>query len=315
MIDDWIALPPSSIVDQQSSIVGMRIIEHPNEMHAVCDNARRQGKRVGLVPTMGALHEGHLSLVRAARAQSDCVVVSIFVNPLQFGPSEDYAKYPRTLERDRQLLEAGNVDVLFAPLAEQMYPPGAATYVDVGALSEKLDGRSRPGHFRGVATVVSKLFHIADPDSAFFGQKDAAQVAVIRRMVRDLNFPVRIVVCPIVREADGLAMSSRNAYLDPLQRRQALALYRSLMRVQTLADTGERRAAALTAAGREVMAEDPAVRLDYFEVVNPDTLDPLDDIGGGALVAVAAWVGNTRLIDNLLLHGVGHAAGPNLSPG
>ncbi len=291
----------------------MRIIASPEEMHAVCGHARREGKRVGLVPTMGALHDGHLSLVRAARAQCDCVAVSIFVNPLQFGPTEDYGKYPRTFERDRQLLEAEKVDLLFAPAAEQMYPPGATTFVEVAELSGQLDGRSRPGHFRGVTTVVSKLFHIAEPDTAFFGQKDAAQVAVIRRMVRDLNFAVRIVVCPIVREKDGLAMSSRNEYLEPAQRRQALALYRSLMRVQTLADTGERRAAGLVAAGKGVLAEEPAVRLDYFEVVNPDSLEPVADISGGALVAVAAWVGSTRLIDNLVLHGAGQAAGPNLS--
>lgn len=290
----------------------MRIIEKPEDMHCVCANARRQARRVGLVPTMGALHDGHLSLVRAARAQSDCVAVSLFVNPLQFGPKEDYGKYPRTFERDRQLLETEKVDLLFAPAAADMYPPGATTFVEVAGLSEKLDGRSRPGHFRGVTTVVSKLFHIVEPDLAFFGQKDAAQVAIIRRMVRDLDMPVRIVVCPIVRERDGLAMSSRNAYLDPQQRQQALALYRSLMRVQTMCDTGERHADKLMAAGKEVIAEEAGLRLDYFEVVNPESLDAVADIGRGALVAVAAWVGSTRLIDNLVLHGAGQAAGPNL---
>ncbi len=292
----------------------MRILETPDDMHGACANVRRQAKRIGFVPTMGALHDGHLSLIRSARAQSDIVAVSIFVNPLQFGPNEDLSKYPRMFERDRGLLETEKVDLLFAPRPEHMYPAGATTYVVVEGLSDKLDGGSRPGHFRGVATVVSKLFHIVEPDLAFFGQKDAAQVAVIRRMVRDQNMPVRIVVCPIVRERDGLAMSSRNAYLDPQQRQRATVLYRSLMRVQTLADTGERRAARLIETGKQVMGEDTGVRLDYFEIVDPDTLDPIADVSGGALVAVAAWVGGTRLIDNIVLHGVGQAAGPNLSP-
>ncbi len=281
-------------------------------MHAACAQRKRDGRRIGFIPTMGALHQGHLSLIRAARAQSDIVAVSIFVNPLQFGPNEDLAKYPRNLDRDRELLEAEKVDLLFAPSAEDMYPAGAATFVTVEGLSGKLCGRSRPGHFRGVTTVVAKLFHILEPDLAFFGQKDAAQHAIIRRMVRDLNLPVRIVVCPIIREKDGLAMSSRNAYLDPQQRRQALVLYRALMRVQTLADTGERGAAKLIEVGKQVLADEPAVRLDYFEIVNPDTLDAVTDIARGALVAVAAFVGTTRLIDNVVLHGAGEAAGPNL---
>ena len=282
-------------------------------MHLACAQRKRDGRRIGLVPTMGALHDGHLSLIRGARAQSDVVAVSLFVNPLQFGPNEDLAKYPRSLERDCQLLEAEKVDLLFAPSDEDMYPAGATTLVTVEGLSEKLCGRSRPGHFRGVTTVVSKLFHIVEPDLAYFGQKDAAQVAILQRMVRDLNFPVRIVVCPIVREKDGLAMSSRNAYLDPQQRKQALVLYRSLMRVQTLADTGERSAAKLTEAGKQVMAEEPGARMDYFEVVNPETLDAVADISHGALVAVAAFVGKTRLIDNIVLHGAGEARGPSLS--
>ncbi len=281
-------------------------------MHLCCAQRKREGKRIGLVPTMGALHEGHLSLVRSARTQSDVVAVSLFVNPLQFGPNEDLAKYPRAFDRDRQLLEAEKVDLLFAPSSEEMYPQGATTYVTVEGLSEKLDGRSRPGHFRGVTTVVAKLFHIVEPDLAFFGQKDAAQVAIISRMVRDLNFPVRVVVCPIVREKDGLAMSSRNAYLDSRQRTQALVLYRSLTRVQTLADTGERDATKLIEAGKQVMAEEPGVQLDYFEIVNPATLDPVSDISQGALVAVAAYLGSTRLIDNAVLHGAGEARGPNL---
>ena len=254
---------------------------------------------------MGALHEGHLSLVRAARTQSDVVAVSIFVNPTQFGPKEDFSKYPRAFEKDAALLQAEKVDFIFNPSVEEMYPGGSPTWVIVEGLSEKLDGRSRPGHFRGVTTVVSKLFNIVQPDLAFFGQKDAAQAAVIRKMVRDLDFDVRIVVCPIVREKDGLAMSSRNVYLSPEQRKQATVLYRSLMRVQTLADQGESDAAKLMAAGKQVMAEEPQVRLDYFEIVNWETLDPAPDISKGALVAVAAYVGETRLIDNIVLHGVG----------
>ena len=262
---------------------------------------RRAGRRLGFVPTMGALHDGHLSLVRAARASCDAVSASIFVNPTQFGPTEDLAKYPRSFERDCGMLEREEVELLFAPSVDEMYPKGAVTWVTVEGLSDKLDGRSRPGHFRGVATVVAKLFHVVEPDAAFFGQKDAAQVAIIRRMVRDLNLPVEIVVGPIVREADGLAMSSRNAYLDPEQRKQALVLHRSLLRVQALVDAGERDASRLILAGREEFSRERSVRLDYFEIVDPDSLDPVADISGGALVAVAAYVGNTRLIDNILL--------------
>jgi len=270
-------------------------------MRAASGAARRAGKRLGFIPTMGALHEGHLSLVRAARSSCDALAASIFVNPTQFAPNEDLEKYPRSFERDRELLGREGVELLFAPSVEEMYPAGAVTWVTVEGLSDKLDGRSRPGHFRGVATVVAKLFHIVEPDAAFFGQKDAAQVAVIRRMVRDLNLPLEIVVCPIVRESDGLAMSSRNAYLDADQRKRALALHRSLTRVQRMADGGQRKASELVAAGRAEFAGESSVRLDYLEIVDPDTLDPVDSISGGALVAVAAFVGSTRLIDNILL--------------
>lgn len=268
-------------------------------------STRLAGKRLGLVPTMGALHEGHLSLVRAARTSSDAIAASIFVNPTQFGPNEDLAKYPRSFERDCAMLEREGVAFVFAPSVEEMYPAGAVTWVSVEELSGKLDGRSRPGHFRGVTTVVAKLFHIVEPDVAFFGQKDAAQVAIIRRMVRDLNLPVEIVTCPIVREADGLAMSSRNAYLNAEQRKQALVLHRSLMKLQKLVDAGVRDAASLKSAAQEEFAQRTLttqdVRLDYFEIVNPDTLEPVIDISNGALVAVAAYLGTTRLIDNLLL--------------
>jgi len=251
---------------------------------------------------MGALHEGHLSLVRAAKAQCDAVAVSIFVNPTQFGPTEDLSKYPRQFDRDRQLLEKEGVDILFAPSVEEIYPDGAVTWVLVEGLSEKLDGRSRPGHFRGVATIVAKLFHILEPDAAFFGQKDAAQLAVIRRMVRDLNFPVEVVACPIVRESDGLAMSSRNAYLNRDERGRALVLRRSLEQVQQEFQAGERIAAKLISAAKEVFAREPQVVLDYFEIVDPDTLDPVERISQKTLVAVAAYVGSTRLIDNLVLN-------------
>jgi pantoate--beta-alanine ligase len=296
----------------------LKVITTIEEIRAASLALRRAGKRLGLVPTMGALHEGHLSLVQAARAQCDAVAASIFVNPTQFGPNEDLAKYPRPFERDREMLEREGIEILFAPTMEEMYPtesrvpspelqtnksvlPGAVTWVTVEGLSGKLDGRSRPTHFRGVTTVVAKLFHIVEPDVAFFGQKDAAQLAVIRRMVRDLNFPVEIVACPIVREADGLAMSSRNAYLDAKQRKEALVLHRALMRVEELARAGELDAAKLVAAGREEMASEKSVRLDYFEIVNPETLDPVADVNAGALVAVAAYVGTTRLIDNVVL--------------
>lgn len=250
---------------------------------------------------MGALHEGHLSLVRATKAQCDLVAVSIFVNPTQFGPAEDLSKYPRQFERDCELLEKEGVDFLFAPSVEEIYPGGAVTWVLVEGLSEKLDGRSRPGHFRGVTTIVAKLFHVFEPAAAFFGQKDAAQLAVIRRMVRDLNFPVEIVAGPIVREPDGLAMSSRNVYLSSEERARALVLQRSLRRVQHEFQAGERISAQMISAGKEVFAGEPLVKLDYFEIVDPETLDPVERVSRASLVAVAAYVGRTRLIDNVVL--------------
>lgn len=280
----------------------MNIYGSVAEARAACRAVRANNKRLGLVPTMGALHEGHLSLVRAAKFECDVVVVSLFVNPTQFGPTEDLARYPRPFARDRELLEREGVAILFAPSAEEMYPKGDGTWVVVEGLSEKLDGRSRPGHFRGVATVVSKLFHIIEPDAAFFGQKDAAQCAVIRRLVRDLNFPAEIVVCPIVRESDGLAMSSRNAYLSPEDRQRALVLRRSLSRVEEDFRRGERSATKLIAIARETFAKEPQVRLDYFEIVDPDTLEPIDQIHRPTLAAVAAYLGSTRLIDNVVLN-------------
>jgi pantoate--beta-alanine ligase len=280
----------------------MKICATIPEARAACRDTRANCKRLGLVPTMGALHEGHLSLVRAAKARCDAVAVSIFVNPTQFGPTEDLSKYPRQFDQDRQLLEKEGVDVLFAPSVEEIYPDGQVTWVLVEGLSEKLDGRSRPGHLRGVTTIVAKLFHILQPDAAFFGQKDAAQLAVIRRIVQDLNFPIEIVACPILREPDGLAMSSRNAYLNREERTRALVLQRSLQQVQWEFQAGERIAAKLIAAAKEVFAREPQVVLDYFEIVDPNTLDPVERISQETLVAVAAYVGSTRLIDNIVLN-------------
>jgi len=279
----------------------MKIHSTIDEMRAASRAARLGGLRVGLVPTMGALHEGHLSLVRAAKAQCEAVVVSIFVNPLQFGPNEDLAKYPRTFERDCELLSKEEVEFVFAPSPAEMYPNQSVTWVEVEGLSQRLCGRSRPGHFRGVTTVVSKLFHIVEPDLAFFGQKDAAQAAIIRRMVRDLNFQVEVIVCPIVREPDGLAMSSRNVYLNAEERKSALALYRALQQIRSSFEAGKRDSARLNAVGQQVLAHEPGVRLDYLEIVNPETLEALPEISSAALVAVAGFVGTTRLIDNILL--------------
>jgi pantoate--beta-alanine ligase len=279
----------------------MKLVHSIAEMRALCRAARSRGARLGLVPTMGALHEGHLSLVKSAREKSDMVAASIFVNPTQFGPNEDFAKYPRTLESDCALLEREGVELLFAPAVEEMYPQGTVTWVVVEGLSDRLCGKSRPGHFRGVTTVVAKLFHIVEPDVAFFGQKDAAQFANIRRMVLDLNMPVAIEVCPIVRQSDGLAISSRNAYLSPQERRSALVLYRSLMRVKELFEGGERNPTGLISAAKREFASEPAVRLDYIEVVDPETLEPVAAVTQRTLVAVAAFVGQTRLIDNIVL--------------
>lgn len=263
---------------------------------------RRTNATIGLVPTMGALHAGHLSLVRAARAQCDAVVATIFVNPTQFAPGEDFDKYPRTWDADVDLLTAAGVDLLFAPQPNEMYPPGAETTVDVGTLGTRLDGASRPGHFRGVTTVVSKLFHIISPDLAFFGQKDAAQVAVIRAMVRDLNFPLSVVVCPTMRDEDGLALSSRNRYLSGEERTQALALIHSLRTIEQAVSQGEISATKLRTELHRLLTTAPGLRLDYAELVDPHTLLPVTTIEQETLAAVAAWVGSTRLIDNLLLH-------------
>jgi pantoate--beta-alanine ligase len=264
--------------------------------------ARDGGHAIGLVPTMGALHAGHAALIRAAAAACGRVAVSIFVNPTQFGPNEDYARYPRTFDADCALAEVEGADAVFAPTVEELYPAGAVTFVEVEGLSSRLDGASRPGHFRGVATVVAKLLIASEADRAYFGQKDAAQVAVVRRMVADLRLPAEIVVCPIVREPDGLALSSRNLYLSTAERAQALVLSRAVRQAEALAAAGERRSSALIAAARRSFAAVPEVRIDYIACVDWATLDPVEVAAPGTLFAVAAWVGQTRLIDNSILN-------------
>jgi pantoate--beta-alanine ligase len=265
--------------------------------------ARRRGLSIGLVPTMGALHAGHLSLIEAARAQTGFVVVSIFVNPIQFGPQEDLQRYPRPLERDLELCGQAGVDLVFHPEPAVMYPPGHRTYVEVTGLQDVLCGASRPGHFRGVATVVLKLFNLVQPDRAFFGQKDAQQVCIIQQMVRDLNVAVEIGVCPILRESDGLALSSRNEYLDAQERRGATILHRALEEARQRIEAGETDAALLRRFLAERIASTPGAVLDYAAIVDADSLEPLDrlDAGRPVLLALAVKFGGTRLIDNLLL--------------
>lgn len=257
--------------------------------------------KVGFVPTMGYLHEGHLSLVRRARQECKSVVVSIFVNPTQFGPKEDLANYPRDLERDLRLLEPLGVDLVWAPTTEVMYPPGFQTWVEVEGLTRPLEGAARPGHFRGVTTVVAKLFNAVQPQVAYFGQKDAQQAVVIRRMTQDLNFPIEIVVCPTVREADGLAMSSRNVYLDPSQRQAATVLYRALSAARAAYDGGERQAERLRQIMRQVLASEPLAQVQYVSCADYETLEELEQVRGKALLSLAVFIGKTRLIDNFVL--------------
>jgi pantoate--beta-alanine ligase len=256
------------------------------------------GNTIGLVPTMGALHAGHASLIRAACRSVGFVAVSIFVNPAQFGLGEDFTRYPCSFDADCALAQSEGATVVFAPSVEEMYPAGAATFVEVEGLSERLDGNSRPGHFRGVATVVAKLFIASEADQAFFGQKDAAQVAVLSRMAADLRLATQIVVCPIVRDPDGLALSSRNVYLKAEERAQALALSRAIQNAEAQFAAGERDRAALIASARRILTAEPAIRVDYIDLVDWTTLSPIDIAASGSLFAVAAWVGPTRLIDN-----------------
>ncbi|MBF6614821.1 MAG: pantoate--beta-alanine ligase [Chloroflexi bacterium] len=280
----------------------MQLIPTIAEMRALRSSVENGGV-VGLIPTMGYLHAGHISHVKRARAADDIVVVSIFVNPTQFGPNEDFSRYPRDMESDLKLLEQAGVDWVFAPDAQEMYPPGYATYVDVLGVTDVLEGAARLGHFRGVATVVAKLFNIVQPHHAYFGQKDAQQVAVIRKMVRELNFPVEIVVGETMRAADGLAMSSRNIYLGTHERKAALVLHKSLEAVSELWNQGERRGSALREAMSRTLDAEPLARPDYVSVADPQTLRELDDSGDArqALASLAVRIGNTRLIDNFVL--------------
>lgn len=279
----------------------MRTVTTIAELREAVRGARQTGKRIGFVPTMGYLHEGHKTLMATARQETDFVVVSIFVNPMQFGPNEDLARYPRDLERDTALCASVPVDLLFHPAVDEVYPDGFQTRVTVGALTSGLCGASRPGHFDGVATVVAKLFGMVQPDVAFFGQKDAQQVAVIQRMVLDLNLPVRIRPVPTVREADGLALSSRNTYLSPIEREAALLLSRTLFWAEAQVKAGERDLSALRAEMIARIEAEPLARIDYVEIVDPITLQPMTQLKGPALAALAVRIGSTRLIDNLRL--------------
>jgi pantoate--beta-alanine ligase len=273
------------------------------ELRAAVAQARAAGNVVGLVPTMGALHAGHAKLIEAARAECGFVIVTIFVNPTQFGPKEDFARYPRQLEADREVCAAAGADLIFAPPPALMYPEWFATYVEVHGLQDVLEGASRPGHFRGVATVVLKLFNLAQADVAFFGQKDAQQVRVIATMVRDLNVPVRVAVVPTVREPDGLALSSRNQYLDADQRRQAVVLHKALEAARSAAASGERDPARLERLMAETVATAPLARPDYARVVDADSLQPVAALDRPVLALLAVHFGGTRLIDNILIPG------------
>jgi pantoate--beta-alanine ligase len=278
----------------------MQIITTIPEAQTAAQNLRARGS-LGLVPTMGALHAGHLSLIAAAKRDCTHVATSIFVNPLQFGPNEDFTRYPRTFDEDCTQLESAGVDLLFAPTAEVMTPKDAVTFVDIPGISDRLDGAHRPGHFRGVATIVAKLFHILAPHRAYFGQKDAAQLAILRAMVRDLNFPIELIACPIIREPDGLALSSRNRYLSAPDRTRATILHRALNAAALLHAKGRHSTAQLITEARHIIARDHNIHIEYVAAVDPNTLLPLDSTSQGALLAVAAKFGATRLIDNILL--------------
>lgn len=277
----------------------MEIVSSPEEVRKQVRKWRAQGLSVGLVPTMGYLHEGHKSLIDRAVSENDRVVVSVFVNPIQFAPNEDLATYPRDLARDSALCENAGAALIFHPEKEDMYFDDFCTYVDMDRLTKGLCGKTRPTHFRGVCTVVSKLFHIVEPDKAYFGQKDAQQLAVIRRMVRDLNFGLEIVGCPIVREADGLAKSSRNTYLSKEERQAALILHKSLQKGQELIKNGERKTAPVVAAIRESIETEPLARIDYVEAVDALSMENVEEIAGEVLIAIAVYIGKTRLIDNI----------------
>ncbi len=281
----------------------MELVVDPLILRQRLSEIRRQGKSIGFVPTMGFLHEGHLSLIRAAKEQNDFVVVSIFVNPLQFGQNEDYEDYPRDLENDSRLAEAAGCDLIFSPEAQVFYPPGYATFVEVeGSISEGLCGAARPGHFRGVTTVLAKLFNLVSPDNTYFGQKDAQQCLVVKKMLQDLNYAINLHIMPTVREADGVAMSSRNKYLNPGQRAVAPVLYQSLQQAEALIRAGERDAAALKAAMRSRISAVPETVVDYIEIVDTQMLRPLERLTGSCLLALAVRLGGTRLIDNIIVN-------------
>lgn len=280
----------------------MRIIEKVSEMQQQADAWRREGKRIALVPTMGYLHRGHLTLMQKARNHADIAVMSVFVNPIQFGPGEDFERYPRDMERDVRLAKEAGVDVAFSPSATDMYPEGYQTHIEVTEVTRPLCGKSRPGHFQGVTTVVGKLFHIVKPHTAIFGEKDFQQLVAIRRMVKDLNMDIEILGHPIVREEDGLAMSSRNVYLNSEQRNNALRLSQSLREAQTLVRQGERNSAAVLAQVRNILEAGEDMRIDYAEMRHPETLQEAQQIEGPTLLALAVFVGATRLIDNCVLN-------------
>ncbi|WP_418765945.1 pantoate--beta-alanine ligase [Mailhella sp.] len=281
----------------------MNIVSSVADVRSQVKDWRRQGLSVGLVPTMGYLHEGHKSLILRAIAENDRVVVSDFVNPIQFGPNEDLDSYPRDLDADARLCEAAGAHLIFHPRPEDMYASDFCTFVDMSHLTEGLCGKTRPTHFRGVCTVVSKLFHIVAPDRAYFGQKDAQQLAVIRRMVRDLNFDIEIIGCPIVREEDGLAKSSRNTYLNPEERKAAVVLSRAVFLARSLMERGERNASVVLAAMRACIESEPLARIDYVEAVDAVSMQPVERIQGPVLCAVAVYIGKTRLIDNVTFEG------------
>ncbi len=279
----------------------MEIVADPRQMQEMARRWREQGLTIAFVPTMGYFHRGHLSLMEYGRQVGDKLAVSLFVNPTQFGPGEDLDRYPRDLERDAAMAREVGVDVLFTPTAEQMYPPGYQTYVTVEGVSGGLCGASRPGHFRGVATVVLKLFNLVMPHVAVFGEKDYQQLVVIRRMVADLNLPIQVVGRPIVREEDGLAMSSRNTYLSPEERRSALCLHRALQAARRLVSARKNQSEEILATVRQIISQTPHTRIDYLALVDPETLEEVDAVRGAARLALAVWVGTTRLIDNCLL--------------
>lgn len=280
----------------------MKVIRNPEETYKYINSLKNEGKQIGFVPTMGYLHEGHLSLIRKARRENDIVVISIFVNPTQFGPHEDFKRYPRDFRRDKTLAKKEGVDVIFYPNVKDMYASDHSTYVDVEKISESLCGRFRVGHFRGVATVVTKLFNIVPADNAYFGQKDAQQAFIIKRMVRDLKFPVKIKILPIIREKDGLAMSSRNTYLNERERREATVLYKSLLLAKDLIKKGERKADKIIKCMKDLIKSRSSARIEYISIVDTEELKDIKNIGGKVLIALAAYFGKTRLIDNVIVN-------------